>query len=330
MNQGNKNKEEENKNNKFNENNNNQRNNNQYNNNQRNNNQYNNNQRNNNQYNNNQYNNTNEGPKDRITKGNDNNTPINDEDENIPDEKDESFNNNKKYMINNHNKRPRTFMTGKQKTNPNIKVDGVFNNINKKIDIPETIKHNDDEIYEYHPQQNQPKIQNEGIKAKTNIQRPRKLYTSMKKYFFNDYEQRYLKLQKITDLEKEEIEKELINEMQRHDNNLKTFCINYIEENVLPIFQKKNLRESEREILKYNVETIAKCCGLEKDHYRDAYYPELNKKKVVDRKKSVEALKKFRLEFNISEKDYADEGILNKLEENNLDIYKTFQKIFGI
>ena len=152
----------------------------------------------------------------------------------------------------------------------------------------------------------------------------------MKKFFFNDYEQKYIKIQKITDIEKEEIEKELTNEMRRGDNNLKSYCINYIEENVLPIFKKRNLKESQREILKYNVETIAQCCGLDKNYYRDAFYPQLIKKKVVDREKSVEALKKFRLEFNISKDDYADEGIINKLEENNLDIYKTFQKIFGV
>ena len=50
----------------------------------------------------------------------------------------------------------------------------------------------------------------------------------------------------------------------------------------------------------------------------------------MDRKKSVEALRKFRKEFNVSEKDYNDEGIIQRLEENNLDIYKTFQKIFGV
>ncbi len=34
--------------------------------------------------------------------------------------------------------------------------------------------------------------------------------------------------------------------------------------------------------------------------------------------------------FNISEKDYNDEGIIKRLEEKDLDIYKTFQKIFGV
>ena len=65
--------------------------------------------------------------------------------------------------------------------------------------------------------------------------------------------------------------------------------------------------------------------------YRDYYYPETkSKKKVVDRGKSIEALHRFRKEFQISEKDYADEGILNRLIENDLIIYKTFSKIFGV
>ena len=152
----------------------------------------------------------------------------------------------------------------------------------------------------------------------------------MKKFFFNDFEQKYIKVQKITDFEKEEIEKEIINEMRNGDSNLKKYCLNYIETNVLPIFKKRNLRESEMEILKYNVETIAQCCGLDKNHYRDDFYPKFIKKKGMSRERSVEALRSFRKEFNISKNDYADEGIINKLEENNLDIYKTFQKIFGV
>ena len=43
----------------------------------------------------------------------------------------------------------------------------------------------------------------------------------------------------------------------------------------------------------------------------------------------MEALRQFRFEFGISEKDYNDEGIINRLVENDYDINKTFQKMFG-
>ena len=40
-------------------------------------------------------------------------------------------------------------------------------------------------------------------------------------------------------------------------------------------------------------------------------------------------MRKFRREFGINEKEYNDEGIIQRLEENGLDINKTFQKMFG-
>ena len=119
--------------------------------------------------------------------------------------------------------------------------------------------------------------------------------------------------------------------MHNERTDLKAFCLNYIEENVLPIFKRKDLNDSQRDILEFNIETILKCCGEDKNIYRNEYYPESSKtKKVIDRSKSLEALKKFRKEFSVSEKDYNDEGIIQKLESNDLDIYKTFQKIFGV
>ena len=116
--------------------------------------------------------------------------------------------------------------------------------------------------------------------------------------------------------------------MRNGDNSLKTFCINYIEINILPIFKKKNLRESEREILIYNIETIAQCCGLEKNCF-DGFYPKLFKKKEIPRKRSVEALKRFRKEFNNSKEHSTCESIINRLEDNNVYIFNTFQRIYG-
>ena len=71
--------------------------------------------------------------------------------------------------------------------------------------------------------------------------------------------------------------------------------------------------------------------GIDIRTYGDCCCPEIkDKKNVVDRGQSIEALHRFRKEFQIIEKDYADEGILNRLIENYLDIYKTFSKIFGV
>ena len=110
---------------------------------------------------------------------------------------------------------------------------------------------------------------------------------------------------------------------------LKNYSLNYIEENVLPIFKKLNLNNEQFEALKYNIEKILECCGLPKEYYSNDIYQRNIKKDLIDRKKSIEALRKFRKEFGITENEFNDEGIIKRLEENGLDINKTFQKMFG-
>ena len=119
--------------------------------------------------------------------------------------------------------------------------------------------------------------------------------------------------------------------MRAGEHYLKDYCINFIESNVLPLFKRNDISNEVREIIRYNLEVLLKCCGKDKNTYYNYYYPEANRqKKQVDRQKSVIALRRFRKEFGISEKDYNDEGIINRLVENDYDINKTFQKMFGI
>ena len=159
----------------------------------------------------------------------------------------------------------------------------------------------------------------------------RKIYTSVNKYFFQDYQQKYINVHKINDIQKDELDRELVKESIKGQNELNNYCINYIETNVLPLFKRRDLTNEEREIIKYNLEVILQCCGKDKNTYINYYYPELKRnKKERNRTKSVEALRRFRKEFLVSEKDYADEGIILRLAENDYDINKTFQKIFGI
>ena len=264
-----------------------------------------------------------EGSKDRINKNNNINNKIaqiKNEEENIQEK--EPDDNKRNYIINN-NLKPKT-SSGYYNKNSGT---GFLNNINQVKNQPIIVK-NIDGINEVPLLQKKP---NQEMNSRTTIKKPRKLYTSMEKFFFKDNQQKRVKIEKISDIEKEEIEKELVNEMRKGGTNLKAFCLNYIEINVLPIFKKYKLNDEQRRILQYNIETILQCCGEDKNKYMNAYYPELNnKKKEIDRRKSVEALRKFRKEFNVSEKDFNDEGIIKRLEENDLDIYKTFQKIFGV
>ena len=75
------------------------------------------------------------------------------------------------------------------------------------------------------------------------------------------------------------------------------------------------------------------CCELNPDYYSSYYYSrdyKLNNNKAkLNRRQSMDYVRKFRQKFQISEKDFADEGIINKLEENNYDIDKAFSKMFS-
>ena len=97
----------------------------------------------------------------------------------------------------------------------------------------------------------------------------------------------------------------------------------------MPILKKNNLNNEQFNVWKYNIEKILESFGLPKDYYLDDIYQYNIKKYKVDRKKSIDALRKFRKEFGITEKEFSDEGIIQRLNENGLDIYKTFQKMFG-
>jgi len=158
--------------------------------------------------------------------------------------------------------------------------------------------------------------------------RPQKVYLNINKIFFIDFQQKNVKFEKINDFELEQLGKEIEKEFNEGKIVLKNFYQNFIEVNVLPIFKKSKLDSAQFEALEYNIEKILEICGLPKNYYSNDIHQQ-NIKKIIDRKKSIEALKKFRKEFGISEKEMSDEGIIKRLEENGLDINKTFQKMFG-
>ena len=191
---------------------------------------------------------------------------------------------------------------------------GIEDNINNKIN----------DIKEMKPMSN---ISKKPSKKRSD----KRMYQSVNKFFFNDFQQKYIKAQKISDIEKNELERQLDNEMRAGENSLKNYCLLFIEENVLPLFKKYYLSDEQREIIKYNLEILLQLCGKDKNTYYNYYYPEANRqKKEIDRRKSVDALRRFRREFGVKKEDFNDEGIIQRLIENNYDIYKTFQKMFGI
>ena len=242
----------------------------------------------------------------------------------------------KQYIhINSFNRASNNF---KKNSNNNNNDLNSFNNVLNQNKNPTTIKiisknnqNMNDSIKKDNKTQMIPKVKEMENQEKNEKKKSRKMYTSVNKIFYQDYQQKFINAKRISDIEKEELEREIMKEMKNNNKDLIRYCLNFIEENVLKHFKSKKLKDEEREILKYNIETVLEICGKDKNTYRNYYYPEARAKpKVVNRGKSVEALKKFRKEFSISDKEYSDEGLINRLNENNLDIYKTFEKIFGI
>ena len=104
--------------------------------------------------------------------------------------------------------------------------------------------------------------------------------------------------------------------------------MNYIEENILPLF-KKNIIPSKLEIIKYNISIILEFLEMDKNYYSNYFNQQEEKHSKFSRHQSREAVIKFRKEFNINKEDFTDEALENKLIENDLDIHKTFGKMFG-
>ena len=157
-----------------------------------------------------------------------------------------------------------------------------------------------------------------------------KIYQSINNIFFIDYQQKNVKDEKINDLKKEQIKDIIFKDQETGANIIKEYYMNFIEVKILPLF-KKNRDNSNLnlETIKYNISTILECLGMDKNYYNNSYYQYEMQKKPVNRNQSMEAVRKFRKEFGISKEDFKDEAIEKRLIENDLDINKTFQKMFG-
>jgi len=157
-----------------------------------------------------------------------------------------------------------------------------------------------------------------------------KLYQSINNIFFYDYQQKYIKDERINEYKKEELKKQIFNDKINGKNILKNYYMNYIEEIVLPLFRRnKDINQSKLDIIKYNISIILECLGMDKNYYNNYFYQYKTKKKNDNRTQSQEAVLRFRKEFGINKEDFKDDALENRLIENNLDIYETFLKMFG-
>ena len=167
-------------------------------------------------------------------------------------------------------------------------------------------------------------------KIKDNNAINNKIYQSINNIFFMDYQQKYVNNEKINDIKKEQLKDLIFKDKKNGAKIFKKYYMNFIEVNVLPLFRKnKDHSNLNLEAIKYNISVILECLEMDKNYYNNYYYQYEMQKKPVNRNQSMEAVRKFRKEFGISKEDYKDEAIEKRLIENDLDIYKTFGKMFG-
>ena len=147
--------------------------------------------------------------------------------------------------------------------------------------------------------------------------------------FFKNKEQTIINSEKISEYYKELIKKEYFKHIEEKNNRVSFYANAFIRSNVLKIFKQRNISKDTLDIIKYNISSILECIEMNKDYYAAEYFPELKNDKKLSRRSSVETAKIFRKEFNIKEEDLNEDVLIDTLNNNNNDIYQTFQIIYG-
>ena len=230
------------------------------------------------------------------------------------------------------------------KNHENSKNDNSFNKAQKNTHLNNKNKNNNDISnklnlnYNYKPEQpikpnnniinkNSCEQENPLKQLKKNIYN--ELFIIFNNIFFKNKEQTSIKAEKINELQREKLANKYFNfQKLKLEYVLTTYFDNFLKVNVFKIFQKRNIDEHITENLRYNIETILDIFQTDKYRYKNYYYPN-NKTGIKDRKKSVEAARKFRETFNIDESIIKEEELIKKLDQNDNDINKVMQQIFG-
>ena len=222
---------------------------------------------------------------------------------------------NQNYNIHLYNKQNINLNDRNNKNDNNNENKNFFNNL--KVEVPKQIK-NDVIVV--------PK-KNVGFWNKSDLNNVN-LLEIFNNIFFKDQHQKVINEERINDKTKYIIHKLFINHLNEERNQISAYAKNFILNNVLPIFQQSNINKDLLELVKFNISEILEAVGLDKNLYSSRYSP-IYIKRIKNRQRSVEAAKRFRQEFQIKKEDINDEALIKKLDENDNDIYQTFQGIFG-
>ena len=217
------------------------------------------------------------------------------------------------------------FNKTQNKNNPNLNNKNNNDNSNKlepNYKLEQPVKTNNNII------NNKSSEQEKSLKQlKQNIYK--ELFIMFNNIFFKNKEQTSFNSEKINEFHREKLENKYFNfKKLKIEYILTDYFDNFLRANVFKIFQRKNEDERVIENIKHNIETILEIFQSKKYLYQNYYYPN-NKTGIRDRKKSTEAARRFRETFNIDESIIKEEELIKKLDQNDNDINKVMQQIFG-
>ena len=221
------------------------------------------------------------------------------------------------------------FMNDKNSLNKNININKENNGVKKQSEELNSSQ-NDLSPSCILKQKEESEIAKPKIINKQNNNQKKKAkkgYELIKTMFFIDNEFKKIKMNEPYETDYKKLLNEIDDERDNGDTILKTHCLNFIKTNVISSIRKIKDDNLKKKITKRMEYVLRFCCGVNGNIFQDLLENQTKNIKY-DRKKSVEAAKKFRAEFNISEEVYSDEALIRRLEENDLDIHKTFQYFY--
>ena len=210
-----------------------------------------------------------------------------------------------------------------------------FNKQNANPDLKKTV-HNESKLSDHLKKDEAKKVNDNLRKTQYNneppVQRKKSqeinLLNLLTIIFFKDPQMTQINTKNIDQRYLEMIQNAYFKHIKEPKNIVYMYVNSFIKTNLLKLF-KKNIPKGDLEIVKNKISVVLQCIDMNKDYYSAYYYPELKKDKKVNRQSSVEAAIRFRKEFNISEKEINENVLIDTLEENDNDIFQTFQQFYG-
>jgi len=155
------------------------------------------------------------------------------------------------------------------------------------------------------------------------------LLNLMNNIFFKNEQQTEINTQKIDENYLKILREEYLKHKNEEKNIVYIYVNNFIKANCLKLFKGyKKIEKNDLEIIKDKISLVIQCLDMNKDYYKEYYYP-AKEGFIKNLQISAKAAQSFRKEFNISEYDINEDILVKTISENNNDIYQTFAIIYG-